>query len=152
MMVECIICSKQFSFTYSFQKNINYIPKVCNSNCFLELLHRDYKHVKDLDLGNIQNMKSGYERAIAIWLYKNNLFFKYEPFIYKNYIPDFLVGENIILEIKGIWEGNYYSKFKKFYTNCCKDFKIYLIDYEFLKRIKCKPLKIGESYELNRRN
>lgn len=153
MKSKCEICNKSFKFTYNYLKNIQYIPKVCGSDCFAKLLKKEKEttFLKPI-LSHISDMRSGYERGMAVWLYNNGFHYKYEPFVYDNYMPDFLVSNNIIIETKGLWERNYYTKFKKFFNKYKDEFKIYLLDFEFLKRIKCKPLKIGEVYEFTKRN
>jgi len=152
MLSLCDICHDTFNKRYYTDiKNIQYMPRVCSSECFEKL-------IKDTVAGirykpskvNFSVLRSDYERGFGLWLTKRKIYWQYEPFSIRigkyKYIPDFFLPfYRLIFEVKGLWEPGAYAKFKRIYEGYAEN-KIYLIDGGFMKHINCKPLKLEEVY------
>ena len=156
MINKCKVCDREYDKKWSLFKNSKYYPSVCSTKCFLKMLSKRKPYsLTDMDIsiypklssivyttGNLHVVpfKSKYEKKVGEVLAENKILFMYEPYAINItsyvYVPDFFIPQSAtFLEVKGLWEGNAYQKFKGFHKQFSNKFNIYLLDRDFLRQI-----------------
>jgi hypothetical protein len=85
------------------------------------------------------SFRSEYEVRFAQWATSCGFIWVYEPFLFQNYIPDFLLMSPYsmaVIEVKGLWEAGAYPKIKRFKKFLDKyEVPFYVVNLETLNRL-----------------
>lgn len=147
MITKCEICNNNFNKP-SRHGMSKYIPNICSDLCFYFFIKFnktfviDKKDERILDFKDRSNTyRSSYEEKLGRFLNVKDIDFKYEPFSFvlsnkTRYVPDFIIDNRIIVEVKGTWYAQGKKKIKLFSKEF--NYPIYLADYQFLKLLKNK--------------
>jgi len=152
MILTCPYCQRNYKVKYA-QGTTPYTASFCSGECFKKLLET-YKDnlclppvsqilidtpMIQVHTMQVQTLRSSYERIFAEWADKNNIKYKYEPYVVflkkgMSYIPDFVIDDRIFIEIKGRWLGTSKTKFRTFRKKV--NYPIILLDRYAISRLK----------------
>lgn len=147
MIKNCGVCRQTYDKESKSYKNSKYYPPVCSKECLLKMFSKERAWGINKEIGQDVELtpynsefRSDYEKKFAIALSEGQVLWMYEPIKFKygrkSYTPDFFLPDaGIFIEVKGLWEGNAYTKFKQFHDRYKDYFMIYLVDREFLRQM-----------------
>lgn len=103
---KCVYCNNEIKVNKSrIKKQDNYF---CNQECYHNWRHEAYEADREIFVEETgHKVRSEWEKCVDIILYNSDLSYEYEPEKFKfwgrtnNYIPDFIVEEKYVIEVKG---------------------------------------------------
>lgn len=151
---KCSMCESDYIQPVDSVKHFRFAPSVCSNKCFVKLITKNKKWNEDelpeilikktVEELNNPVYKSLYELKFSYFLTDNRVDFLYEPYTFKisdskSYTPDFfIIKSGTFIEVKGLWNGSAYQKFKRFRTFAKGFFNVFLIDKCGLKFLGVK--------------
>lgn len=142
--LESIICD--------YVSNIKDVTTITQNKICVE---QAYKEGARPDLGDIV-FRSSWEANIARILNRNNIIWEYEKEYFDltniSYLPDFFIGDDIILEVKGFWDKESADKVDSF-IRTFPNKKVYIVDGDMYQNLETiytiyAPFYIGKRRHL----